>query len=401
MPLDLKDFNFPKLGSPNGDPELWFMKMKYLLMGKKLFSAIEEATSAPTEATSPTSTGGEDQPALSAEQQATDAQAKAVLALCVEDHLLVTVDQAATAKAAWAALRAIFQSRSVAQLQRTRRDFNSLKLQSGESITDYIARAQTLRSRLTIAGQAVDDNTFIMTILDGLPKDYFAVVTIIESASQLPDLSEVQGKLLRAEEKLAKERSQRGTSATRSNQDTAFMAHSKDKECYYCHKKGHFKHECRKRIADEKREKERRHAASDRHNQQQHVAMAASEAFPADVNTVWIVDSASDRHIVADISLLVEQTPVEASTIRWGNGSSSKAVAEGTANLGYTPISNRRVLIERVLCVPDAQAILLSVAQATRQGASFQFDSNSCSIYFGSELVAVAYREGAAYVLRQ
>jgi transposase InsO family protein len=395
MSLDLKDFNFPKLGSPNGDPALWFMKMKYLLMGKKLYGAIEQAAAAAAPTASTSSSGEAQAEEGQAVDPATDAQAKAVIALCVQDHLLVTVDKAASAKAAWADLQAIFQSKSVAQLQRTRRDFNSLKLQSGESITDYVARAQTLRSRLVIAGQECDDDTFILTILDGLPRDYFPVVTIIESASKLPDLAEVQGQLLRAEEKLARERTQRASNSSRGNQDTAFVARSNDRECFYCHKKGHFKRECRKRIADEKREKERQKGAN------QHVALAATEEFPADADSVWVIDSGSDRHIVRDINLLFERVPVDANTIRWGNGSSSRAVAEGTAALGYTPVSKRKVLIERVLCVPDAKANLLSVAQATRQGATFQFGDSSCSIYFGQELVAVAYREGAAYVLRQ
>ena len=149
MSLDLKDFNFGKLGASNVNSDLWFVKMKYLLQGKKLFSAIQ--------ATAGASSSGEGQAAEAAREAATtDAQAKAVIALCVADHLLVTVDKAASAREAWADLQAIFQSKSVAQMQRTRREFNSLKLQPGEAITDYISRAETLRSSMEMAGQQVD-----------------------------------------------------------------------------------------------------------------------------------------------------------------------------------------------------------------------------------------------------
>ena len=100
MSLDLKDFNFPKLGSPNGDPALWFMKMKYLLMGKKLYGAIEQAAAAAAPTASTSSSGEAQAEEGQAVDPATDAQAKAVIALCVQDHLLVTVDKAASAKAA-------------------------------------------------------------------------------------------------------------------------------------------------------------------------------------------------------------------------------------------------------------------------------------------------------------
>jgi transposase InsO family protein len=301
----------------------------------------------------------------------------------------------------------------VAQLQRTRRDFNSLHLQHGESITDYISRAETLRSSMDLAGQKVEDNSFIMTLLDGLPKDYFPVVTILEASILLPSLSEVRGRLLRAEEQLTKDRTQRDKHKARGNQETAFMASSPSSGCYYCGKPGHVKADCRKRIADMKRANEKRSPGAFNNTRKptgtynnnlkggnQHVALAANLDNLITGDTVWVIDSGSDRHITTDISLLSEQIPVTDSTIRWGNGSSSQAVAEGTISLGRTPITNKLVVIERVLCVPDAKANLLSVAQATRQGCQFSFTADTCSITLGGDLVAVAHREGTAYVLR-
>ena len=408
MPFDLKDFTFPKLGAPNSDPELWFIKMKYLLMGKKLYSAIEEGATPifTTPSASSAIAGGEGDaevdealvPTAGTANQTTDAQAKALIALCVADHLMVTVDRAASAKAAWAALQAVYQSKSVAQLQRTRREFNSIKLQHGEAIIDYIARAQTLRSRLQLAGEMVEDQRFIATLLDGLPHTYFPVVTIIESADIMPALADVQGKLLRAEEKLAKDKMGRSTPGTaRPNQEVAFVAQHKKIVCRYCDKKGHMERDCKKRIYDERRERERRQPAS---GAKQHLVLAATGEFPIDAGAIWIIDSGSDRHIVGNRSMLCEETLLNNTTIRWGNGSISQAVAQGTVFLCHSPVSHVKVLLENVLCVPEAKVNLLSVAQATRQGASFQFDGSTCSIHAEGQLIAVAHLEGASYVLR-
>ena len=89
----------------------------------------------------------------------------------------------------------IYKSNTAAQLQRTRREFNTLKLDGNESITDYIARALTLRARLEASSQKIDDKTVIITILDGLPSGYSAISTFIENTATMPSLSEVQGML--------------------------------------------------------------------------------------------------------------------------------------------------------------------------------------------------------------
>jgi hypothetical protein len=235
MALDIKDFtSFGKLGSPGVDPDIWSLKMKYVLKSKKLFTVVETAISATP----------------SNEEKETDTMAKTVLALCVADHHLVTVDKAANAKAAWDALMDIYKSNTAAQLQRTRREFNTLSLQGNESITDYTARAQTLRSRLEASSQKIDDKTFIITILDGLPSGYSAISTFIENTADMPSLSEVQGMLLRTEEKLRVGQPE----SQRENEDNAYNASSYKKGgCHYCHKKGHHIGECRKRINDDKR----------------------------------------------------------------------------------------------------------------------------------------------------
>jgi hypothetical protein len=381
MPLDLKDFNFGKLGSPNVDSELWFIKMKFLLKSKKLWSAIETAVT----------------PESTPEEKETDESGLSVLALCVADHHLATVDRATSANGAWEALKTIYQSKTVASVQRTRREFNTVKLQTNETMTDYIARAQTLRARLEASGQSIDDETFIMTLLAGLPMGYNAVTTFIENTDPLPGLSDVQGMLLRTEEKL---KTGQPKSGRRDNEDAAYNASSyKSRECHYCGKKGHYIRECRKRIANEKKAK----LAGTKppvSPPKQHVALAASEGISYS-DTTWIVDSGSDRHITCNFGLLSETTPLEDCTIRWGNGSSSKAAAEGEVCLGYTPYSHLRVQMGSVLYVPEAQVNLLSVAQAGRQGVTFQFSSTSCRMLAADgDLVAVAYREGSAYVLR-
>jgi len=59
-----------------------------------------------------------------------------------------------------------------------------------------------------------------------------------------------------------------------------------EKECFYCHKKGHIKAECRKRIADKKV------AGNERG-----MALMAFNHLEGDDKQLWALDSGSTKHL--------------------------------------------------------------------------------------------------------
>lgn len=380
MSLDLKDVNFPKLGAASLDPEIWFLKMKYLLTAKGFGDALTD------------------------EQDPNSSKAKALIALCVNDHLLTTVDAAATAKDAWDELKAVYQTRCVARQQDIRREYHSLRKQADENMSQYMQRAQTLRSRMQFSGFSVSDEDLIMAILDGLPSGYYPTVSMIENAVLFPSLTEVHGKLLRAEKQLEPQHSASGSSSSASKgQEHAYKAaehnplkSNKGNVCDYCKKPGHYAKWCRKRKADVKKK-------GDNKRNDHHIAFAASSAADAGTSaaSVWVIDSGSDRHITPYSSLLIDAQPSTGATINWGNSSSSTVTAEGDVYLGRCLSQpSTKLLMESVLCVPDAATNLLSVAQAQRQGIEFTFSNDKCQLRYRGMLIAQADLEGSAFVLR-
>ena len=68
-----------------------------------------------------------------------DMQAQAIIGLHVKEHLLSIIKDAKTARDAWEQLAKLFKDKSKAKISQLRRELNSLKMESGETVTQYIA----------------------------------------------------------------------------------------------------------------------------------------------------------------------------------------------------------------------------------------------------------------------
>lgn len=391
MALDSDKIVVPKLGIDNY--ATWAPKMRFLLITKGLWKAVESET-----------TGEEDQKAL------------AQIGLHVEDYHLTRVTQCKSAKGAWEALKDVYESSSIAQVLKLKRELSTLALQPKEPVTKYIARATSLQQQLKAAKVDTEERDIVLAILAGLPSEYETLVTVLENSSATPKLQEVQAKLLLAEQRIS------GSSVIGSSSDTALFGgvnpikrpgavgggpsggnnKRETRSCHYCGKKGHLKRDCKKKKrddADNQRGAVRRgdDSAGIKHT----IALTANDTgFPLGM---WIVDSGANRHITFELDTLV--APVrpgagEGSTINYGNGSSGSAAAIGTVVLLDSPSSCRRLVLEQVLYDPSAKYNLLSVSAAVAKGASFDFQRQQCNIYVGSDLVAVAEKYNDVYVVR-
>jgi hypothetical protein len=98
--------------------------------------------------------------------------ALALIGLHVKDHHLGKVAAAKTAKELWDDLKATYKSKSNARKMLLRREINTLKLESGEPNSMYVARAEDLYKDLTAAGSDMKPEELAFAILAGLPDEY-------------------------------------------------------------------------------------------------------------------------------------------------------------------------------------------------------------------------------------
>ncbi|KAI3708939.1 hypothetical protein L2E82_38547 [Cichorium intybus] len=240
--------------------------MENLLRSKEYWSVIETGYKEPSE--------GEQ---LSAVQQKAldeaklkDLKARNYLFQSIEKSILKTITQKETTKQLWESMKVKYQGNARvkrAQLQRLRRDFETLEMKMGESVTDYFGRVMVIANDMRNCGEHMDDVKIVEKILRTLIENFNFVVCSIEESKDIDQLTvdELQSSLLVHEQKVKRKGAEeqvlkveydsnpgrgrgrgrgnysnsRGRGRGRSRPESKAMI-----ECYGCHKLGHYQYEC-------------------------------------------------------------------------------------------------------------------------------------------------------------
>lgn len=215
---------------------IWAKKMKLLLSLRGCWQAISDPENA---------------------SQAQKDKAMSILALNMEDDMLIAFGDSADAASLWASIEHNFRSINVAQQVILKRELNNLHKQPNESLLQYFTRAKELQTKLISAGATVNAADISLQVLLGLPKEYDTVSTVIQASSEMPTGNALYSKLLPFEQRMTHEDNDTHALLTKTTHKGgparvggAGAASHKDVVCFYCNKKGHIKADCRKRKAD-------------------------------------------------------------------------------------------------------------------------------------------------------
>jgi gag-polypeptide of LTR copia-type/Domain of unknown function (DUF4219)/Zinc knuckle len=213
----------------------WSVRMKFLLVRKGLWSVVEA---------DPTG----------AKEKELDPKAKAEIALYVGDQDLVTVDDAASAKAAWDALASIYKARTMARRLFLKREMSMLKMQPTEGVVAFVARAKGMWAELLAAGHTVASPAELTWhVLAGLPEGFEAIITVLEQLSETElIMDKVLPKLLQAEQRVGRH--------AMAGDATALYAKGPKHggpppspftgKCWKCGKRGHRAKECKEKPTE-------------------------------------------------------------------------------------------------------------------------------------------------------
>jgi len=414
----------------------WRARMRFHLTAKDLWAAI---------------VGDNPSAAISA-------KALAQIGLYVKPELLSTIERCTTAKEAWDTLQRIYQANTVARKLQLRRELNTIKMATTETLTQYFTRGQDIQDQLRAMGHNVDDTDVAFALLAGLPSTFDTIITVIENGTEenLTPTTILPRLVQEEQRRLKTSRPERGSA------DTALMAkpslrparrpfpqtignpsgitngpprphnmrlndnrrhtgnhgrsghrsgdrHRDDRPaadgpCLYCGNLGHWASECRKKTRDmeARRSMEARRAASNgRPPHQQYSAIAfnvADSSTSTDDNADnlrWCLDSGATRHITCNLNLLINvRPPPEDITVTFGNGGQAKPAAIGDALMQST--DGNIFCIGDVLYLPTAADNLLSVNLASKKGLDFSFSAEACTITMSNtgETIATAPADG-------
>ena len=374
-----------------------------------------------------------------------DQKALAVIGHCVMDHHLATLEECATARAAWEKLRGVYQAKSHARRLQLRRELSTLKKGIGEELTKFFARAKALRDDLTAAGQATTSEEIAWAILAGLPAEYDIVATILQTKDEEVDLETLLSKLLvveqrsgslEKEEKVLFSKSSPGrpvTSGGNPRHKKGGRGGSVFKgDCRYCGKTGHKEQDCFKKkreeggqpsggggfrphkggggtsgsghlgreIALKSSDSTQDVSASATSSERATTAAAADQALRSEE---WVLDSGASRHLTGNLDLLTEvKALAHPITFEGFNGQKCEAKAEGVVLLcGASGTTHKDDILRfsNVLYVPGATANLVSIPTCVKNGVNFNFESARCCISVSGEVVAEAVLNRGVYTL--
>ncbi|XP_071702890.1 uncharacterized protein [Rutidosis leptorrhynchoides] len=191
----------------DGDYDHWCLLMENLLISKELWRVIEEGYKEPVDESTMTETERVNLNALKLQ----DLKARNYLFQSIDKHILKTITQKKTSKQIWDAMKMKCQGNARvkrAQLQRLRRDYETLGMKSGESVTAYFGRIMVVANDMRNCGEDMPDVKIVEKILRTLTENFIPVVCSIEESKDLDTLSvdELQSSLLVHEQKLLKRR---------------------------------------------------------------------------------------------------------------------------------------------------------------------------------------------------
>ncbi|KAH0679867.1 hypothetical protein KY284_020952 [Solanum tuberosum] len=125
----------------------------------------------------------------------------------MDRSILETILCKDTSKHIWDSMRRKYQGSAKTkrqQLQALRTEFETLKMKSGELITDYFSRVMTIVNKMRLLGDKSDDVAIVEKILRSVTPKFNFVVCAIEESHDIDKLSldKLQSLLLVHEKKL-------------------------------------------------------------------------------------------------------------------------------------------------------------------------------------------------------
>jgi len=238
----------------------------------------------------------------------------------------------------WKMLKERYQGKDKQQIWFLRSELSKVQYQ-GQDMSDCISKLQKLLNQLLSPGcTAHEDDDKIFFLLNTLPMEYHPFRMSITNAESLT-FEEVSSRLILEHEKLTggKAASRKGVAFYPENGKPSKVAHnqrcgnrSKD-TCSYCHLKGHWAKNCKKRIASE----DRRGQGSA--NARQAVAWMAhfnaqDIAYSPPTLDRCIVDSGASPHMTSQHDYFITYYP-DSTTVTLANNSIVKAAGRGVVVL--------------------------------------------------------------------
>ncbi|XP_076301279.1 uncharacterized protein LOC143219195 [Lasioglossum baleicum] len=322
-------------------------------------------------------------------------------------------------------------------------ELTNLKMTREENVDTYINRAEALTNKCAQLGKVIEEYELKMYVMRGLRIEFDQNVRILENQREVT-LNEIRYALKQEEERNERRRGER------IQRDQEGIRRAKEKTnnetcCFNCGKKGHVSRECYGKVkcfncqgyghksneCNETRNSKptrgrgqrgrfQRRGHQERYGygrgrgeammstSEENVMTASertlvnktvrSEKNIRDVhvkNMEWLLDSGSTSHMINDTKVF-DRLEHDVREITLADKEGRKLISSGIGDvvMKQEQIENR-VRLANVLCVPDLNVNLLSVAKFTDFGYTVKFNKHCAEIYKEKDKIQmIAVRKG-------
>jgi len=376
----------------------------------------------------------EDEGGVARNDDGKNAEAFAELALSVDDRSLSLIlrDAKNKGREALKILRQHYMSASETRVIGLYTELTMLKKMDGETLTDYLLRAERAAALLKNAGEQVSDNLLIAMILKGLPTEFKPFVTVTTQRKEPHTIASFKSALRTHEETMR-------ACSEHSDGDNIMYTRNTGKsnmKCFKCGEFGHKQFECKDKKTDRPgnrgnrkrwcdicknsthdtrfcRRKTKEYSAktvTDREEEQTvafKVSVEHRNCTPSlDGVDSLLVDTGATTHIITDESKFCsfdDSFVPDKHYIELADGSRVSSLAKGRG-MAKVKLADKRGKIHEAelhdaLFVPSFKQDIFSVQQATKKGSSVEFKANTAELKCKNGIVFEIEKRGQLYFL--
>ncbi|OMO99220.1 hypothetical protein CCACVL1_03887 [Corchorus capsularis] len=364
----------------------WSMLMENFLRSKEYWTVVE--TGVPELAAAATDAQKVEADSL----RLKDLKAKNYLFQAIDRVLLETILHNETSKQIWDSLKKKYQGNARARrqlLQSLRGEFETLQMKPDESVSDYFSRTMAVTNKLRIHGDSVADIKIIEKLMNCRTHCRF-MSRRSEGKRTRNNCCRLKHRLYKSQLNQDHQIKARVTGKGKSSKDhegdrkgsweKQKGAGNKGKskahiECFRCHKRGHYKSECRTNLS---KGGERSNYIEQEEKEAEISLLMVCHTKEESAKNMWYLDTGCSNHMSGDKKAFAELDETFTDTVKFGDDSTVEV--KGKGNVRIQTNSGQVQSILNVLYVPDLKTNLLSIGQLQEKGYEIVIKNGVCQV---------------------
>lgn len=376
--------NIPKFDGSNF--QLWKFSVSILFKAEKLLSVVNGTEGEPTDPSSE-------------EWRAWDtrnSRAQVILLSTITQDQMQHLINCENAAEMWSRLIAIHEQKTEISRELLWQRFYEYRMLENSKISEHISSIELLVRQLKDVKETISNSAICSKIINSLPSKYNAFRTAWDSVSSDQQTFEnLTARLLKEETRMTNDDSETSRLALEVKalqsklEATNFKKHNikemkKNSSCNYCKRKGHWVRECRKRIAD-LRKNERKSEGSSKDK------TVFNSAYICDITSLylsntnaekneWICDSGASMHMTGEKGWFSKLESISNPMfVRIANNKLIPAAGKGTVEIqAFVKGQWCDRTINNVLYIPDLSHSLFSVGAMIDRNFTYHSYKNKC-----------------------